>query len=132
MNFSRIVTAFLAAVLMLAAINPGASAATQLSIATGGSGGVYYPYGGALANVLTDGLEDTNVTAEVTAASVDNMLLIETGQSDIAFVLGDTAFDAVEGNPPFENAIPGRTLATLYPNYTQHRGVVLKSSPIGS
>jgi TRAP transporter TAXI family solute receptor len=119
MNFSRLVTAFLAAILLLAALNPGASAQTQLSIATGGTGGVYYPYGGALANILTENLEDTNVTAEVTAASVDNMLLIETGQSDIAFVLGDTASDAVAGNAPFENPIPGRTLATLYPNYTQ-------------
>jgi TRAP transporter TAXI family solute receptor len=119
MNFSRLVTSFLAAVLLLAALNPGASAATQLSIATGGTGGVYYPYGGALANILTEGLEDTNVTAEVTAASVDNMLLIESGDSDIAFVLGDTAYDADQGNDPFENAIPGRALATLYYNYTQ-------------
>ena len=40
---------------------------------TGGTGGVYYPYGGALARVLTTKLKDTQVTAEVTGASVDNL-----------------------------------------------------------
>ncbi len=92
---------------------------TRLSIATGGTGGVYFPYGGALASLLSDGLEDTEVTAEVTAASVDNMYLIADGGADIAFVLGDTAFDAVQGNAPFEEQVNGVALATLYNNYTQ-------------
>ncbi len=99
---------------------PIASAqSTRLSIATGGTGGVYYPYGGALANLLSDGLDDTDVTAEVTAASVDNMYLIDDGGADIAFVLADTAFDAVQGNAPFEEQVNGVALATLYNNYTQ-------------
>jgi TRAP transporter TAXI family solute receptor len=92
---------------------------TRLSIATGGTGGVYYPYGGALANLLSDNLEDTEVTAEETSASVDNMYLIETNDADLAFVLADTAFDAVNGNAPFEAPINGMALATLYNNYTQ-------------
>ncbi|MDQ3654780.1 MAG: TAXI family TRAP transporter solute-binding subunit [Chloroflexota bacterium] len=92
---------------------------TRLSIATGGTGGVYFPYGGALASLLSDGLEDTEVTAEVTAASVDNMYLIADGGADLAFVLGDTAFDAVQGNAPFEEQVNGVALATLYNNYTQ-------------
>jgi TRAP transporter TAXI family solute receptor len=119
MKFPRFLTALLAASLLLAAIAPGASAATRMSIATGGTGGVYYPYGGALANILTDELDDTEVNAEVTAASVDNMKLIESGDVELAFVLGDTAFDAWSGNDPFNAPIPGRTLATLYNNYTQ-------------
>jgi TRAP transporter TAXI family solute receptor len=119
MKVSRLVTVLIAMLLFAASWAPGVSAATQLSIATGGTGGVYYPYGGALANVLTSNLEDTNVTAEVTAASVDNMYLIESGDTDLAFVLGDTAFDADQGNAPFENPIPGRALATLYFNFTQ-------------
>jgi TRAP transporter TAXI family solute receptor len=110
------------AVLLLAAliVAPAANAqSTRLSIATGGTGGVYYPYGGALANLLSDNLEDTEVTAEVTSASVDNMYLIDQGDADLAFVLADTAFDAVQGNAPFEASINGMTLATLYNNYTQ-------------
>lgn len=99
---------------------PVASAqSTRLSIATGGTGGVYFPYGGALANLLSNNLEDTEVTAEVTSASVDNMYLIADGGADLAFVLGDTAYDAVQGNPPFEEPVNGVALATLYNNYTQ-------------
>jgi len=110
------------AVLLLAAllVAPAAGAqSTRLSIATGGTGGVYYPYGGALANLLSDNLEDTEVTAEVTSASVDNMYLIDSQDADLAFVLADTAYDAVQGNAPFEAPINGVTLATLYNNYTQ-------------
>jgi TRAP transporter TAXI family solute receptor len=99
---------------------PAANAqSTRLSIATGGTGGVYYPYGGALANLLSDNLEDAEVTAEETSASVDNMYLIDTQDADIAFVLADTAYDAVNGNAPFEAPINGMALATLYNNYTQ-------------
>ena len=110
----------LATVLVAAAplAAPTVVAQDRLSIATGGTGGVYYPYGGALANVLSDAIEGIEVTAEVTAASVDNMLLIETQDADLAFVLADTAADAAAGRPPFEQAIPAQALATLYNNYT--------------
>jgi TRAP transporter TAXI family solute receptor len=100
------------------ALATSASAQDRLSIATGGTGGVYYPYGGAMANILSENLDGVEVTAEATAASVDNMLLIESEDADLAFVLADTAFDAVQGNDPFENPIPAVTLATLYNNFT--------------
>ncbi|HEV2066294.1 MAG TPA: TAXI family TRAP transporter solute-binding subunit [Thermomicrobiales bacterium] len=115
-RFGAALTVLAMATLMFA---PAASAQDQLSIATGGTGGVYFPYGGALASLLTANLEGTNVTAEATSASVDNMYLIESGDADIAFVLGDTAYDAVQGNPPFEDPIAAQALATLYNNYTQ-------------
>ena len=95
-----------------------AAAQERLSIATGGTGGVYFPYGGAMAELISEYVEDVEVTAEVTAASVDNMILIDSGDADLAFVLGDTAFDALQGNEPFEEPIPGRALATLYNNFT--------------
>jgi TRAP transporter TAXI family solute receptor len=104
--------------LALALATTSAGAQTRLSIATGGTGGVYYPYGGAMANVLSENIEGIEVTAEVTSASVDNMLFIESGDADLAFVLGDTAYDALVGNDPFENPIPAVTLATLYNNFT--------------
>ncbi|MGH2532845.1 MAG: TAXI family TRAP transporter solute-binding subunit [Thermomicrobiales bacterium] len=111
----------LVAIAVVAAIlisGPGVGAQERLSIATGGTGGVYYPYGGAMANIISDGIEEVEVTAEVTAASVDNMLLIESRDADLAFVLADTAFDAVQGNAPFETAVPAVNLATLYNNFT--------------
>jgi hypothetical protein len=70
--------------------------------------------------VLSQNIDGVNATAQETSASVDNMLLIGTGDADIAFVLGDTAADAVEGRADFEgNAIDACTLGILYGNYTQ-------------
>ena len=91
---------------------PGTS--TRLSIATGGTGGVYYVYGGALADEITQNVEGVEATAESTAASVDNMFLIENGGSDLAFVSADTAADGVAGVEDFEEPIPAQVLAQLY------------------
>ena len=57
---------------------------TRLSIATGNTGGVYYPYGGGLARIISQSLPRVDATAEVTAASVDNLKLIQQGKADIA------------------------------------------------
>jgi TRAP transporter TAXI family solute receptor len=105
--------------LMAALIAPGVAAQERLAIATGGTGGVYYPYGGGLAELLTDELPDYEFTAEATSASVDNMYLIESGDDALAFVLSDTAYDAYHGNAPFEKPIDARALVTLYNNFTQ-------------
>jgi TRAP transporter TAXI family solute receptor len=92
----------------------------RLSIATGNTGGVYYPYGGGLARVISQSVPRVDATAEVTAASVDNLKLIQLGKADIAFVLTDTLDDAVHGRGPFAKMpVKARTLAVLYPNYTQ-------------
>ena len=96
----------------------------RLSIATGGSGGVYQVYGGGLADLLSDELPDAPTTAETTSASVDNLLLVADGESDVAFSLADSAIDAVEGSESFERPLPLRALGTLYPNITQ---VVVKA-----
>jgi TRAP transporter TAXI family solute receptor len=92
-----------------------------LSIATGGTGGVYYPYGGALARLISEKVPDTQATAEVTGASVDNLKLIQLGKVDLAFTLADTLAEAVSGTGPFKatGAVGSvRTLAVLYTNYT--------------
>lgn len=109
----------LAALLALSACQRDSSGARYLSIATGGTGGVYYPYGGGLAKVLNDNLPGVRATAEVTAASIDNLKLIRDGSADIAFVLADSLADAVAGRGAFEGRpVPVRSLAVLYSNYT--------------
>ena len=72
----------------------------RLSIATGGSGGVYQVYGGGVAEMLSENGHDT--TAETTSASVDNLFLVADGDSDVAFSLADTAIDAVKGQDSFD------------------------------
>ena len=98
----------------------GGTSTGRLSIATGGTGGVYFPLGGGLADLISENIEGYSATAEETNASVDNMNLIGSGDSDIAFVLGDTASDAVAGTGEFEGgAIDACTLGVLYTNFTQ-------------
>jgi TRAP transporter TAXI family solute receptor len=119
MNRSGVVRLVALLGLMALVIAPGVAAQERLAIATGGTGGVYYPYGGGLAELLTDELPDYEFTAEATSASVDNMYLIESGDDALAFVLSDTAYDAYHGNAPFEEPIDARALVTLYNNFTQ-------------
>jgi TRAP transporter TAXI family solute receptor len=104
--------------LMAMVIAPGVAAQERLAIATGGTGGVYYPYGGGLAELLTDQLPGYEFTAEATSASVDNMLLIDSGDDALAFVLADTAYAAAQGEDPFEEPIDAMALVTLYNNFT--------------
>lgn len=93
----------------------------QLTIATGGTGGVYYPLGGGLADLISENLEGYTATVTETNASVDNMFLIADGDADIAFSLGDTAADAVAGaGTDFEGEpIEACALARVYNNFTQ-------------
>ncbi|MGZ5091858.1 MAG: TAXI family TRAP transporter solute-binding subunit [Burkholderiales bacterium] len=89
----------------------------NLSIATGGTGGVYYPLGGGMANVLSKYVPGVSATAEVTGGSVDNLKLIGTGKPYIAFAMADASQDAYRGEDKFKGEkVPLRTLMVLYPN----------------
>ena len=88
----------------------------RLSIATGGTGGVYYPLGGGMANVLSKYIPYAEATAEVTTASVDNCLLVGQGKADLALIMADTGLDAYQGKAQFKEKVPLRTVAVLYPN----------------
>ena len=95
----------------------GVAQAQNLSIATGGTGGVYYPLGGGMAAVLSKFVPGMQATAEVTGGSVANLQLIGTGKPYIALTQADAAIDAVKGQDKFTGKpIPVRTLAVLYPN----------------
>src|SRR5690348_10222242 len=89
----------------------------ELSIATGGTGGVYYPIGGGMANVLSKTIPGMAATAEVTGGSVDNLKLIGSGKPYIALSMTDAALDAYKGEDKFKgNKVNVRTLMILYPN----------------
>jgi uncharacterized protein len=91
--------------------------AQNISIATGGTGGVYYPMGGGLAAVLSKYVPGMQATAEVTGGSVDNLKLIGSGKPYVAFTMSDAAQDALKGDDKFKgNKVNVRTLVVLYPN----------------
>ncbi|HEX6722954.1 MAG TPA: TAXI family TRAP transporter solute-binding subunit [Burkholderiaceae bacterium] len=106
----------LAALLAGLALSIGAHA-QNLSIATGGTGGVYYPLGGGIAAALSKHVPGMQATAEVTGGSVDNLKLIGSGKPYIALSMADAAQDAARGEDKFKgNKVGVRTLMVLYPN----------------
>ena len=107
---------YLAGFGLLAALATGAQA-QNISIATGGTGGVYYPLGGGIASVLSKHVSGMQATAEVTGGSVDNLKLVGTGKSYIGMVMTDAGQDAYRGEDKFKSGkIPLKTLMVLYPN----------------
>src|SRR4030081_1516932 len=103
-----------------AALIAGAAFAQQglnIAIATGGTGGVYYPLGGGMANVLSKHVPGMQASARVTGGSVDNLKLIGSRQSGVARVMVDAALDALKGEDKFKGSpVDVRTLMVLYPN----------------
>src|SRR5919205_368769 len=107
-------TALVAGVSLLCSLSAGAQ---NISIATGGTGGVYYPMGGGIAAVLSKFVPGMQATAEVTGGSVDNLKLVGTGKPYIAFAMTDASQDAQKGEDKFKGQkVPLRTLMVLYPN----------------
>src|SRR5438477_8674286 len=114
---NRALKAFLVMAAVLAAAPAVAQEKINLSIATGGTGGVYYPLGGGMANVLSKYVPGMQATAEVTGGSVDNLKLIGTGKPYVAFAMTDASLDAYRGEDKFKGTkVPLRTLMILYPN----------------
>ncbi len=96
---------------------PFAALAQNVSIATGGTGGVYYPLGGGMAAVLSKYVQGMQATAEVTGGSVANLQLIGTGKPYLAMTMVDAGLDALKGQDKFTGKpVPVRTLMVMYPN----------------
>lgn len=113
------VVAAAAAATLACAAPDGGGLTVRLSIATGGTGGVYYPYGGGIAKVISDYVDGVEATAEVTAGTVDNLKFIANRSADIAFGLADSIDDAANRRGAFADfgVVPMRALAVLYDNY---------------
>ena len=104
-------------VALVAASLATAQEKVQLSIATGGTGGVYYPLGGGIANLLSKLVPGMSATAEVTGGSVDNLKLIASGKPYLAMTMADAGQDALRGEDKFKgNKVPLKTLMVMYPN----------------
>ena len=101
----------------LALVVMAGAQAQNLSIATGGTGGVYYPLGGGMAALLSKYVNGMQATAEVTGGSVANLQLIGTAKPYIALTMADATLDAYKGEDKFKDKpVPVRTLMVMYPN----------------
>lgn len=91
----------------------------RLVIVTGGTGGVFYPYGGGLAKILSERMPNTQATAQVTGGSVDNVKLLSEGEADIGFSTIDSAYDGFTGAGAYGEDGPQniRLIARLYDSF---------------
>ncbi len=88
-----------------------------ISIATAPMGGVWYSYGGVLANVLSKYLPGVQATAEATNGAVDNIKLVGSGRAELALMMADVGYDALVGRGAFKAKVAIQNLATLHTNY---------------
>ena len=91
-----------------------------ISIGTGGTGGAYYPIGGAAGAMLANGIEGVQSgVAETTGGSVENIQLLNDERTEIILAQGDAVFDGWEGNEPFDGPQEIRTIGMAYVNLGQ-------------
>ncbi|RMC31012.1 TAXI family TRAP transporter solute-binding subunit [Paracoccus alkanivorans] len=111
-----------AAALALGAAPITAGAQEFINILTGGTSGVYYPVGGALSKIYTDGIPDAKVQVQSTKASVENLNLLQQGKGELGIALGDSVKFAAEGNADVGFPQPLdklRGISAMYPNFIQ-------------
>ena len=116
------ITGVIAAV-AFALLAAGCSGATTKNyiLATGGTSGTYYPFGGAIANVWNTKIENMNVTAQDTGASAENLRLFNKGEAEFAIVQNDVMDYAYNGTDLFagEKLSNIMTIGTMYPEVVQ-------------
>jgi TRAP transporter TAXI family solute receptor len=74
----------------------------RITVVTGGTGGVFYPYGGGLAKLFAEKMANTQATAQVTGGSVDNVKLLHTGDAELGFATMDSAYDGMVGEGAYK------------------------------
>jgi len=127
MNIALLAIVTLCSVALMAS---SALARTQfVSIGTGGTGGIYYPYGGGVAEIWSKYVPGVKAVAEVTGASVENVKLAHKGETVVGEVMGDVAEAGFKGTGKFKGKKHNiLSMAIMYPNLLQV--VTLKKSGI--
>jgi hypothetical protein len=100
--------------------SPGTS--TYITILTGSTSGVYYPLGVGLSQIFRTAIPEATISVQATAASAENLNLLQAARGEFAFTLGDVLVDAWQGNADAGFKAPLdklRIIAGIYPNYVQ-------------
>jgi len=111
----------LAAGLVAFLVTP-AQAQSNLVILTGSTSGVYYPLGNALSSIFMKSIPGARASVQVTQGSVENLRLLDAGDGELAFSLGDTVSAAWKGNADagFKGPLSHlRGVAAIYSNHIQ-------------
>ncbi|MUL40158.1 TAXI family TRAP transporter solute-binding subunit [Streptomonospora sp. PA3] len=124
-RLAGVTAAAAAGVIALAGCGVGdAGAGGELTMATGSTGGTYYPLGAELAKIWSDNIEGVNVSTQSSGASVENMRLLDQGENELIMAVNGVAASAVQGQADFKEeplSNPGevRMLGNVYPEVMQ-------------
>ncbi len=110
----------LGCLLVIGMVSEGLAQQAKLILATGGTAGTYYPFGGAMAKIWNSKIPEVNVTAQATGASVENVRLVEKKEAELALVQSDTIDFAYNAKEAFKEKLTHmRAIAVLYPEIIQ-------------
>lgn len=127
----RLLGVCVAVLFVIGMVAPVYAADTKLVLATGGTAGTYYPFGGAMARIWNTKIPGMNVTAQTTGASAENIRLVNKKEAELALVQSDTLDFAFNAKEAFKEPIKSMSaIAVLYPEIIQV--VVRADSPVKS
>ncbi|MGX9418793.1 TAXI family TRAP transporter solute-binding subunit [Vibrio sp. WJH972] len=106
-------------VLSLGLTLPATAIADNYTIGTGSQSGTYYPFGGTLAKIWNENIPGFTMRAEVTAASVENIIKVSSEKQLVGIAMGNVVQKAHNGIKPFPRQMPANVLFALYPNVVQ-------------
>lgn len=128
----KMISVFMALVLLISMLvgctqpastpETGGDSKVFINIATGGTGGTYYPLGGAMAKIYNENIKGVTANAQSTGASVENIGLVSSGETEVAFVQNDVtyyAWTATESFKDKDKITNIRGMAMLYPEVVQ-------------
>jgi len=110
------------AIAIAASVASPVAAQPSIAILTGSTSGVYYPLGHAISAIFLKAIPGARSSVQVTQGSVENLKLLDDGDGELAFSLGDSLSAAWKGNAEagFRKPLAKlRGLAAIYPNYVQ-------------
>jgi hypothetical protein len=102
LSMKWVLSGMVALITILLVAGPCMARTEFISIGTGGTGGIYYPYGGGVAEIWNKYVKGVRAVAEVTGASVENVKLADKGETVIGEVMGDVAVAGYKGLSKFE------------------------------
>jgi uncharacterized protein len=111
---------FVCLILLASAFGPAQAGEEKLVLATGGTAGTYYPFGGSMAKIWNTKIPGMNVTAQATGASAENVRLVNKKEAELALVQSDVLDFAYKGQDPFKEKLTSmKAVAVLYPEIIQ-------------
>jgi hypothetical protein len=116
----RALVVLLACLFAVGLASTGLAADVKMVLATGGTAGTYYPFGGAMAKIWNSKIPGMNVTAQATGASAENVRLVNKKEAELAIVQSDTIDFAYNAKEAFKEKLTKMSaLAVLYPEVIQ-------------